>query len=153
MTCSASSSCCFGPLLRELRMARGLSLIDLAATVKMSPTALAEFELGARMPSDDERELLLGCIKRRDDTTTDTWRRHSQISTNLLDAVKKACGKGPLRDEQYWAGVAATLAESALGMAQAGTALGHETRNRFAELARVLDALNDALIPVRKRSL
>lgn len=121
MPASQTDPCTYGLLLRELRMARGLSLHKLAEALASTPTQVGAWELGLSLPTADESKALYQVLVRNHATCDTVYNRKLERLALSRAAITTVPQTGPVRDAGYWLTQARMLAEMGHDMAAAAS--------------------------------
>lgn len=117
----------FGPRMRQLRQQAGLSLRDLAKLVLSSKSHLWEFEIGAKLPSQETADRIDAAL-------------NANGELSRLAAAARSIGL----DRREFVGAVAGLASLTLGGPRAGRDTVTQARQRTARLRRLDDYLGGA---------
>ncbi|RYF12713.1 MAG: XRE family transcriptional regulator [Deltaproteobacteria bacterium] len=134
MPASDTDPCTYGLLLRELRMARGLSLYKLADALDVTPTEVGEWELELASPTRAQSQALYQVLVRNHATSETVYARKLERLALSRDAIHSPSMSGPARDATYWLTQARVLADVGSDMAAAASQMSK---------ANALDKLSD----------
>lgn len=137
MPASDADPCTYGLLLRELRMARGLSLYELADALDVSPAQVGGWELNLATPDPAQSQALRQVLVRSHATSEAVYDRKLERLALSRDAIAHVPPGSAPRDTTYWLAQARMLAETGHDMAAAASQMPKATAS--GKLSDIID--------------